>query len=386
MPFRRPRAQRTPRQPKAPKPQLPSKPKTSDLRAILKGYITADVTSRLNTLAYALQWYDGALQYCVARRKVGPDLTKTLDRAVNARKQGLGTNILPEKEQAHRTSVLLYEKVCGFLHPPSAKAVFDKYFQKKDLFEKKQESIGEKFGDFVELITKALQPKNPEGNALQIIVTDAQKPFGFDPTITQVSYDRAEARRVKDKIRREGLLPAAIDEAARLARGAAYEPAPDGSGKYMVNAKKMLEAYHAILQNFVTYASTDPAAPKRLAKRPVAVQVVAGQSVPSTTSRPKVARTPGASKGPKVLGLYIQGGAMAIVGQYLADHNQQWFEQAELQKLVAAEVAGRLKAMQKHGIQYGMWSIEQKGTTWRMVLNTAPVSQQPASQATSATP
>jgi hypothetical protein len=350
---------------------------------ILKGYISPDTTQRINALSYALQFYDKALEYCMSRKKVGPDQAKTLDRAVKARKLGQQAGTLPEKDTSYRTAVTLYEKVCAFIHPPVASEFFKRFDEKKDVLEKKQTSIGEKFGDFIDLITKALQPKNPEGKVLQIIVTDAQKPFGFDPLITQVSYDKHEARRVKDKIRREGLLPVAIEEASRLSRAAAYEPAPDGSGKYVVNSRKMLEAYHSILQTFVIYASTDPQAPKRLAKRPGPVQASNGQAVPSATPKQKGTRPAGfgGTKGPKVLTLYVQGGAMAIVGQHLATNNEAWFEQADLQKLVAADVAGRLKAMQKHGIQYGMWKVEQKGSQWRMVLQTAPASQQPSSGA-----
>jgi hypothetical protein len=378
MPFRHRRSRNsTSAQPPIQKVVLPPKPKAGELRQILKGYISPDTTQRLNALAYALQFYDKALAYCVQRRKVGADQAKSLDRAVKMRKQAQGTNILQEKETSLRLAISFYEKVCAFIHPPASAIFFKAYDAKKDILEQKQATIGDRFSDFITWVTTALSPKNPEGKPLTVIVTDAQKPFGFDPTVTQVSYDKNEARKIKDKIRREGMLGAAVEEAGRLARGAAYTLAPDGSGKYVVDTKKMVEAYHHIMQNFVHYAATDPQAPKRLAKRPVPLQAGTVPTASNTTTRPKVTRA-GPTKGPKVLGLYVQGGAMAVVGQHLADHQQEWFEQNDLQKLVAAEVKGRLLAMQKHGIQHGMWKIEQQGSKWRMLLNTAPAAQQPA--------
>jgi hypothetical protein len=82
----------------------------------------------------------------------------------------------------------------------------------------------------------------------------------------------------------------------------------------------------------------------------------------------------------KVAGLYQAGSAMGCLYEHLAANNGQWLLQTELQKLVTAEVSGRLKALQAHGIQYGRWTIERMGTKWRINLPVAAPAPEPVAE------
>jgi hypothetical protein len=79
-----------------------------DLRTVLKGLVTVSIQNRLSSLAYALQWYDGALPYLIQKGLITPALTKTLEVAVKCRKQGIGTNNDNEKETAFLMALRQY--------------------------------------------------------------------------------------------------------------------------------------------------------------------------------------------------------------------------------------------------------------------------------------
>jgi hypothetical protein len=79
----------------------------------------------------------------------------------------------------------------------------------------------------------------------------------------------------------------------------------------------------------------------------------------------------------KVADLYQAGSAMATLYEHMAANNNAWLLQTQLQTLIEADVVGRLKALQAHGVQYGRWAIEKEGNRWRMLL---PIAFVPATE------
>lgn len=84
----------------------------------------------------------------------------------------------------------------------------------------------------------------------------------------------------------------------------------------------------------------------------------------------------------KVAGLYQAGSAMAVLYEHLAANNNAWLLQTELQKLIEADVVGRLKALQAHGQQYGKWSLEKLANRWRMVIAKSEPAAEPKADLT----
>lgn len=352
----------------APKPPKLPRPKTKDLRVVLKGFVTADQAQRIGALAYALQWYDKAIEYCVINKKLPQDHVKTMERAVKARNQGNGTNIEPEKEQAYLTSVRLYEKLCAKLKPPSIDRALELYKAKKDNLEAKQSKLATRFGTALEELQRALSPKTADGKAVELVAADGEKERDIAPGLGRFIYNRNALAELRTGIRREGILPVALREIKYISRIAALEA---HDGKYMLNPLKQLDAVWQLLENFSKFAMS-PDAPRRLARHEYTPQPHNGatptDAKPAAGARPRVHQAK--AKGPRVDGLYKQGGTLEILYSKLKDGKDH--EIADLQKLTpTADVRGRIQVIAKDAKVKGFGKVVIAGTKVTMTLTPA---------------
>jgi hypothetical protein len=346
MPRGRHRVPRTPKV-KVPKPAKIPRPKTKDLRMVLKGLVTVSIQNRIASLSYALQWYDGALHYLITKGLITPALTKTLEIAVKCRKQGIGTNIDHEKEAAFLMAIRQYEKAAASLKPPSVDS-FVKLFQaKKAEMELKQQKLLAKFGNIIEMLQKSI------GNRVKLEVADAPKEVQYNPAMTSLSYNRDAAKNLALKFRAEGLLAVFVDQLDVLAKHAALQS--DGKGGWEYSVDRHLEVERAMLLSFIEFAKTGDAP---------------GKLVRSGNFAPKTPRQPGSGaprvfhKGPKVAGLYVQGSAGATVYERLID-GKPWKFVDLFNGISFANPVWLVRRMVRHGKTTGVWEVvadEKKGT------------------------
>jgi hypothetical protein len=344
---------------KMPKPQKLARPKTKDLRGILKGLLTVSLNNRIASLSYALQWYDGAIPYLWQRKYITISTDpknptkeqKALNTAVACRNRGINpTTPDHEKEVSFLTAVRHYEKACHKLKPPSVDKFYGLFKNKKDKLESKQNRMASKFGSVITTLQKAI------GNRLKLTVADAAKPFQYDPGLTSLSYNRDAAKALALKFRQQGLLAVVVDQLDLMTRHAALQP--DGKGGWEYYPEKQVEVIQDVLNNFITYAASADA-PKRLVRRGHVPQPTNGAAqgatqAASTTPRPK--GTFGGNKGPKIGGVYVPGTCGAIFYERLQD-GKEWTLTNLFDGVAHAHPIGPLKKMAKDGPPHG-WTVK----------------------------
>lgn len=333
------RKQRTPKV-KVPKPAKIPRPKTKNLRMVLKGLLTVSQANRIASLAYALQWYDQALPYLVQKGQLDAKAKKLLEIAVKCRKQGIGTSVDNEKEAGFLMALRQYEKACTFCKPPSVDKYYDTFNAKKAQLEAKQQRMENKFGNVTAILQKAI------GDRVKLQVADAQKPFQYDPGLTSVSYNRESAKALAVKFRQEGLLAVFADQMDILAQHAALQP--DGSGGWSYDPARHVTIVGEMLQSFIKFARTGDA-PKKLVRTGVLREPKVKQ--PAQPGQPAAARAPRVStKGPRYLGFLVPGTAIAMVYERLMDEKEHELNEV-IAGLTTSDPVGRVKQLGRYGQQ-----------------------------------
>jgi hypothetical protein len=352
----KPKKPRRPRGPKMPKPPKMPRPKAKDLRMIYKGFITASVQNRIATLAYALQWYDGALPYVIQKAGLTPDVQKKLETAVKCRKQAMGTNVDHEKETAFLMALRCYEKACDLLKPPLVDKALDEFRAKQVVLAEKQAKLEQRYGFVVKLLQGAA------GNRIKLEVADAVKPVQYNPSLTTLSYNREAVKSLAEKYKVEGLMPVFIDQLEVLSRHAALTP--DGNGGLQYSADDQIKVMGEMLHEFVKYAKGADA-PRRLVK--------SGQLIPrapQATLNPAAPRPPHLhQKGPRALGRWAPGGVPYKIWERINDHQTKQ-ETDVLQGMPAGYAKKCLEDMAKVGTQSGgAWEIKLDAGTVTLIEN-----------------
>lgn len=346
-----PRGRRVPRTPRVKKPKIAKiqRPKTKDLRMILKGLLTVSLANRIASLVYGLQWYDQALPYMVQKGLLTAQAKKLLEIAVKCRKQGIGTSNDDEKETAFLMALRQYEKACVGLKPPLVDKFFDQFKAKKVALEAKQKKLEMKFGNVVQLLQKAI------GNRVKLAVADAQKPFQYDPGLTSVSYNREAAKQMALQFRAEGIFPVLVGQMDLLARHAALQP--DGNGGWSYDPAKHVEINQEMLQSFITFAKSADA-PNKLVRSGMVKPPKVHQPGTATGTAARQPRAP--RGGNKTLGFLIPGTALHDVYDRLKDEKEHDMKDV-IAGLNVADPMGRIKRLNQFGLQQGKLSVSIAG-------------------------
>lgn len=378
--HRRPRRPRVPRglgqQPQPPKPpKVPKvpRPKTRDLRVMLKGVVTTDIGQRLNSLLYILKWYDDAVLYLTFHQKgaLTPEQRKKLDLAHKCRLQGQGTTFNHEKETSYRTAITILEKVVEqLLAPPKVADYYQKLSAVKPKLEKKVENWAQKYGQTITVLQTALKPKNAAGEPIVIEVGPVNEEVQKDAELKRFVLRPDIAKQLHQKRNREGLLavvmePLVIEELARLA---AMEKQMDQNnqwtGQWVAGALKQKAATVEMLRNLIAYAKL-PEAPKRLVKLgqviPVNGQAPAAAGLGANgAAKPKVPRPGGfggAKTGPKVAGMFVAGSDIAKLYETIKDGKPH--PKDDLQKMITTNLMGRLRVIEAKAKRNGLgWRVQ----------------------------
>jgi len=308
----------------------------------LKGLITLSIQNRIAALAYALQWYDGALPYLIQKNLLPPDAKKKLEIAVKCRKQAQGTTNDDEKETSLLMSVRHYEKACAALKPVLVDKFYDLYKKKKDVLEKKQNRLTSKFGAVVGLLQKAI------GDRLSLQVADAPKPVQYNPALTSLSYNREAVKEMTQQFRAEGILSVFISQLETLSMYAALKS--DGAGGWAMDPAEQVQVQQELLGSFLTFAKGADAPRKLVRNGVVKVQQ------PRQPGAPAAPRPPVSTKGPRVLGFLVPGTAICTVYERMQDeleHNVGDITAG----LTTADPVGRIKQLGRYGIQKDLMDV-----------------------------
>lgn len=332
-----------------------NKPNTKDLRDILKGVIVADDTRRLQAFVKALQWYDVAVPYVVARHKGSLPLesVKDLGIANKCRERGISTTFIPEKETSYKMALKKYERVCAELNPPSVEKYYETFLSTKTKLYADDARLQDKYG----YVTMILNDTLRSGLQLRIGKGDKARSSNGKDTIL---YSKEHALAMRTKLKREGVLSLVLQEAPHIARALSYEQ--DGIGGFSYNAKKHVEHIQILLNNFLIWSKSE-VAPKRLVK-------LGTTSTKSPTKERKTYERKGGpgrhSDAPKgSLEFYRKGSCIRILADKLSTGNE--FQISDLVKnLGFGNPMPALERIERHGEKYGNWKIHRTETTVKM--------------------
>lgn len=376
---------RKPRVPRMPKSAKLPRPKAKDLRAIYKGFITTSIQNRIATLAYALQWYDGALPYVIQNGGFTPEGMKRMETAVKCRKQAIGTNVDHEKETAFLMAIRQYEKAFTSLKPPVVDDALTVFNTKKQILLDKQAKLEQRYGFVVGMLQQAI------GARIKLEVADAVKPVQYNPTLTTLSYNRDAAKAMAEQFKAEGILPVFFGQLEILSRYACIKP--DGNGGFIHDHEDQIKTMEAMLTDFATYAKSldspkkllrsgvvpapaaQPTVTQAAAPAPQPAVAAAPSAPPPVTPAPATPKAPAGprpprhvGKGPKVAGVYSPGSRGAVLYELLKDGVTR-----DIQVIYNAVTASgaqdpkdALQTLRRDGIKYGKWNVVIQGQTARM--------------------
>lgn len=357
------------------------KPNSHELKFIYKKFVSANISHRISAFTEALQWWDKAVNYhMVTGFKMSPDILKKFGQANKSRNLAIGAGTEQEREAAFIRAVALLEKVFGQFKIPSYKPYYDEYISKKEKLEERDAASNVKFQ---ELLDAANQAFAPLGRSFELVKANTQGDLREYDGNGKIMLTTALAKSLKDKNRREGILPFLFSELFTVVKSYGIEtvndPASPGGVKTVPNFKKMLAAVPKALEGILAYIATQPRSRvfKQFDGQLEATATLSAPSAPkvfvpkpprqaNANAGPKTPRAPRQS-GPLVGDRYQPGSAMAILYQRLMDQKTHSLTDV-LKNLPVNNAKERLKYLVKHGDRNGKWSIVQQGNTIRMVI------------------
>src|SRR6266481_316480 len=237
--YKKPRAKKV-RPPKRVAPPKQVRPKRSQLRKIYRELITTDVNQRVDALKKALTWYANCEAYVGYKVKIKEKLLtddnpwsttqlRLKNAAEAARTAAITTVKDPIKEKQFIKAIENYEKMVNGFRPPLVRTVLEKYDAQKAKLEARHKKLRDKFGEFLELMKKVLQPRNPEGKRIELRVDKISSPYRIDLE-GNVTFDRKVIANLRKMTRKHGMLSSIIQMIPVLTEAAARVPELDPKG------------------------------------------------------------------------------------------------------------------------------------------------------------
>lgn len=269
--FKKPRAKRV-RPPKPVKAQKPERPRRSVLRNIYKDLLTSDVDQRVTTLAQAMEWFDKCIVY------VGYPIEyawptaqlKNKNNAESYRYSGIKSTVDTTKEKDYIQAIKSYEKLVNGFNPPKISSFLKKYTHDKDKLVARKKKLTDRYGEFLDLLQRSLQPKNAEGKVVDLRIDKIKSDYRIDAQ-GNVTFDRKLIADVRKISRKYGLLVGVLKLLPILSETGARFPEVDSdghkTGRTVVSNAKRLSGVYSMLGGLVKYSMTDQA-PRKLIRRP----------------------------------------------------------------------------------------------------------------------
>lgn len=263
------------RRPKAPKPLPPPKPerpRRTHLKEIYRDLISVDRDQRINTLARAMTWYDQAQAYLGYKQKGEwtKEQLKFQDQAQKARLLGM-KNIFPlGKENMYLQVISYYEQMMNGFKPPKVASYLAVLKTKADKLQERKEKLKDRYGDFLDLISRALQPKNADGKRIKLRVDKISASYRISSE-GDVTFDRKLVQHLRRISRKQGILTGVLQMLPVLSESASrvpeLDPQQQPTGRQIVQDGKR---YRAVLEmlNCLNQYSLSEQGPKKLVRKP----------------------------------------------------------------------------------------------------------------------
>lgn len=268
--YKKPRAKKV--KPPAPiKPAKPARPKRTELRKIYKELLSADRDQRVTALAQAMSWYDKCLVYVHYKQewKWTTAQLREKNRGEKARASGIASNDSKKKELEFTETLKAFEKVAKDIKPPSILKVLSKLNKEKPKLEARKKKLHNKFGEFLQLISTALNPKNADEKSISLYADKLTSNFRISSE-GNVTLDRKFLGGIRSTTRKQGLLAGTIQLLPVLSEAGARIPEVDRenhkTGKVVMSYANRYRAVMSMIENLFQYAIKTEN-PKKLVRR-----------------------------------------------------------------------------------------------------------------------
>lgn len=269
--FKKPRIKKV-RKPRPVPPPKPPRPRRSQLRRIYGELITTDRDQRVEALKKAMHWYEELLAYLAYYKEWTIKQRKQEDEAVKHRLVATNSNQDEVKEVRFTKAIQCYEKMTRrFPNTPKVGAFLSKYSRVRSQLERRKRRLVTKFGEYLELVDKVLQPKNYKGIRITLRVDKLHRKTEYSINSEgHVTFDRKFLDESRRLARKHGMLPGLMKLFPVLteAAGLTMEVDADGhrTGRYVVHGSKRHSSLLEMLQHLVQYQLLSEL-PKKLIRR-----------------------------------------------------------------------------------------------------------------------
>lgn len=358
---------------KRPKVRLPKQkltipqPKSSELVKLFKKTLTGSVASRTAIFFEIVGWWDGAITYYLSKTPLTPGQVKKYEIANKVRNTALGQGVTDgERINALERVIQLYEAIWDTHKVPSIKSYLTKFELTKTHLDAKEAVLTARFSNVLNALNAAFKPLG-----IEVAVHKSEVPRQLDG-VGKILLSQSLVKVLSDKARKEGLLPVIFSEAPTVLKAISIER--DDQGNSALNLQKYFNQVPVMLANVLQFCGTVArsavfkASPDELEATVLSTVATA----PSTPKAPKQPRAAGSAPrsfggGPLIAGKYKPGSAMAILYTALAD--QAAHAQTDIFKnLAVGDPMGRVKALMKHGTEFGKWKVEVNGGKIQMTV------------------
>ncbi len=357
------------------------KPKIGDLRESLDKIVSANVMTRLEGLAGALQWYDKARDYLIDRGKLtnaelDPTKNTPYGKMNKRRALGVSSTFPAEKENSLWRAVKEYQEVCDTMNPVvdtvtgrrqvDVKDYYDEYNKKKAELEDDEKRAQAKYQPVMDFLNTVF------GNlGFKITIdpnTTKYKQFS-GPPLNEITYSNKAVKDIFDTLRTEGMLVAMKKELMLFSRAKAMSK--DTNDQWEIKYDVQIATIDKMLDEFINYARLDMGRWKllRYGASNSSAQAATAQAGSTTSqapkpSTPKPARPKAA--GSSHIGDYAPGTPMYTVFERLK--GGKVVSKADLYAGLGKMGPNSLSWIIIHGKKSGKWTVNKlAGDKYQMV-------------------
>lgn len=254
---------------KAKVPQ-PKKPSVLELKAIFRTIDTASNGLHIDAMGQALYWWDKALPYIRLKRpNDSMSMSRVLLQAIQYKFKGQCSSSNSEKETMFAQALQTYRKYAATVisTPP-----ITPHLQAMKMFNIKlkgtTKNLGTRYDKLTTLLSQCFSSAPFTFKVVPYCHSIASKEpieMKLDHALSMMFISKLLAQAYTNAIRKEGLLPVAIECAYHVARAMSFEGVHEGA--YVARELNVLLTYRNLMKDVVEFAASHPNAPNRLVRR-----------------------------------------------------------------------------------------------------------------------
>ena len=233
---------------------------------------STDTDQRVNALSKAMSWYDQCIAYLAFKQegKLTTNQLKEKSKGEESRLAGIKAPQPHNKEIRFTEAIKHFEKMATVYSPPGISRYLRVFNKKRKVLESRKVRLNDKFGKFLDLLGRAVNPKNSAGKHVKLQVDKINTEYRIDAE-GNITFDRKLVLHLRKLLRKYGLLTPVLKCIPILTESAALTPEldPHGhkTGRTVISSRKRYNSFLEMMYHLNRFMMTD-SAPRRLVRKP----------------------------------------------------------------------------------------------------------------------